>query len=54
MMGNTKVPFNEQFAQYEKECVEHFKDQIEDEEDEEHTESKIKMAFFNVTKYHIR
>ncbi len=54
MMGNTKVPFNDLFAQYEKECVEHFKEQIEDEEDEEHTESKIKMAFFNVTKYHIR
>ena len=54
MMWNTKVSFNDLFYQYEKECVEHFKEQIENEEDEEHTESKIKMAWFNVTKYHIR
>jgi polyribonucleotide nucleotidyltransferase len=54
MMGNAKVSFNDLYYQYEKELLEQFKEQIEDEANEEYSVSKMKMAFFNVTKYYIR
>lgn len=54
MMGNTKVSFNDLFYLYEKESVEHFKEQIEDKNNAEYSTAKVKMAFFNTTKYFIR
>lgn len=54
MTGFTKVSFNDLFSQYEKECVEHFKAEIEDENNAEYSEAKVKMAFFNTCKYFIR
>lgn len=54
MMGNAKVSFNDLFYQYEKALLEHFKEQIADETNGEYSVSKVKMAFFNVTKYFIR
>ncbi|MDR3169233.1 MAG: hypothetical protein LBU27_05790 [Candidatus Peribacteria bacterium] len=54
MMGNAKVSFNDLYYQYEKELLEHFKEQIEDAENTEYSISKVKMGFFNVTKYYIR
>lgn len=54
MTGNTKVSFNDLFYNYEKECLEHFKAEIEDENNAEYSESKVKMAFFNAVKYFIR
>lgn len=54
LAGNTKVPFNDLFSQYEKEALEAAKEKAEAEDAEEYTESKIKMAVFNVVKYFIR
>lgn len=54
MMGFNKVSFNDLYDQYQTELVEHFKAEIEDEENTEFSESKVKMAFFNVVKYFIR
>ncbi|MDR0369561.1 MAG: hypothetical protein LBH96_03455 [Candidatus Peribacteria bacterium] len=54
MMGNTKVSFNDSFYLFEKELLEAFNDKISDESNEEYSVSKVKMAFFNVTKYFIR
>jgi polyribonucleotide nucleotidyltransferase len=54
MMGNAKVSFNDLYYQYEKELLEQFKEQIEDEANETYSVSKVKMAFFNITKYYIR
>ncbi|MFA6778112.1 MAG: polyribonucleotide nucleotidyltransferase [Bacilli bacterium] len=54
LMGNAKVSFNEGFSAFEKELLEAFKEQIADETNVEYSVSKVKMAFFNVTKYHIR
>ncbi|MDR2541239.1 MAG: hypothetical protein LBD11_05780 [Candidatus Peribacteria bacterium] len=54
MTGNTKVSFNDLFNEYEKACVEHFKAEIADENNPEYSETKVKMAFFNTTKYFIR
>lgn len=54
MTGNTKVPFNELYVQYEKEALELCKEHIEDKEKEEFTEAKIKMAVFNIIKKFIR
>jgi polyribonucleotide nucleotidyltransferase len=54
MMGNAKVSFNDLYYQYEKELLEEFKEQIEDKENEEYSPSKVKMAFFNIIKHHIR
>ncbi|MDR0608089.1 MAG: hypothetical protein LBG52_07285 [Candidatus Peribacteria bacterium] len=54
MMGNTKMSFNDLYYQYEKDLLEHFQAQIEDAENSEYSLSKVKMGFFNVTKYYIR
>ncbi|HPC34719.1 MAG TPA: polyribonucleotide nucleotidyltransferase, partial [Candidatus Absconditabacterales bacterium] len=54
LTGNTKVPFNTLFSQYEKEVLDLAKEKIEDPENEEFTESKVKMGFFEVIKHFIR
>ena len=54
LAGNTKVPFNDLFSQYEKEALEAAKEKVESEDAEEYTESKIKMAVFNTVKGFIR
>ncbi|HCB51664.1 TPA: hypothetical protein DEP21_03770 [Patescibacteria group bacterium] len=54
LVGNTKVPFNTLFSQYEKEVIEIAKEKVIDETAEGYTETKIKMAVFNVIKHHIR
>jgi polyribonucleotide nucleotidyltransferase len=54
MMGNTKVSFNDLYYLFEKELLEAFKEQIADEANEEYSVSKVKMAFFNIIKHHIR
>ncbi|MCX6822942.1 MAG: polyribonucleotide nucleotidyltransferase [candidate division SR1 bacterium] len=54
MTGNTKVPFNDLYVQYEKEALELSKENIADKEQEEFTEAKIKMAVFNTIKKFIR
>lgn len=51
---NTKVPFNTLFSQYEKEVLDLAKEKIEDPENEEFTENKVKMWFFEVIKDFIR
>jgi hypothetical protein len=43
LTGNTKVPFNNMYYQYQKEVLELCKDKINDSEDSEFTESKVKM-----------
>ena len=54
MAGHTKVSFNDLFSQYEKECLEAAAEKAETEEAEDFTESKVKMAVFNVVKHFIR
>ncbi len=54
LAGNTKVPFNELSSQYEKEVLEFCKEKIDDPEQEDFTEIKVKMAVFNVIKKFIR
>jgi len=54
MTGNTKVPFNNLYNQYQTEVLELCKDKMADSEDGEFTESKVKMWFFDVVKYFIR
>lgn len=54
LTGNTKVPFNELYTQFEKEVLEICKQKIDDDTDEEFTASKVKMAVFNVIKHFIR
>ncbi len=51
---NTKVPFNNMYYEYQKEVLELCKDKIADPENQEFTESKVKMWFFDVIKYFIR
>jgi len=54
MVGNSKVPFNTLFSQYEKEVIAIAKEKAEGENAEDFTESKIKMAVFYVIKHYIR
>jgi polyribonucleotide nucleotidyltransferase len=54
MMGNSKVPFNDLFSQYEKEALELCKEHIADANKEDFTETKVKMAVFAVIKKFIR
>jgi len=54
LTGNSKVPFNALFSQYEKESVEIAKEKINDDSFDDFTESKIKMAVFYVIKHFIR
>ncbi|MFZ2151427.1 MAG: polyribonucleotide nucleotidyltransferase [Candidatus Absconditicoccaceae bacterium] len=54
MTGNSKVPFNHLYSQYEKEVLEICKEKISDSEHPDFTESKIKIGVFNTIKYFIR
>lgn len=54
MAGNTKVPFNDLFSQYEKESLTLCKEHIADQNKEDFTEAKVKMAVFAVIKKFIR
>ena len=54
LTGNSKVPFNTLFNDYQKEALEIAKEKIEDDAAEDFTESKVKMAVFNVIKNYIR
>jgi len=54
LTGNSKVPFNTLFNQYEKEAIEISKEKIEDETLEDFTEAKVKMAVFYVIKHFLR
>ncbi len=54
LTGNSKIPFNELSAIYEKEVLEISKDKIADAEQEDFTETKVKMWVFNVIKYFLR
>ena len=54
LTGNSKVPFNTLFSQYEKETIAIAKERISDESAEDFTESKIKMAVFYAIKHFIR
>lgn len=54
MTGHTKVSFNELFNQYQDEVLTLAKDHIADENQEDFTTSKIKIAVFNVIKHYIR
>ncbi|MEI7919862.1 MAG: hypothetical protein WCH65_06965 [bacterium] len=54
LTGNSKVPFNDLSAQYEKEVLAICKEKIADNEQEDFTETKVKMAVFNVIKYFLR
>jgi len=54
LTGNSKVPFNTLSAQYEKEVLELCKEKIADTEQTDFSETKVKMAVFNVIKYFLR
>ncbi len=54
MTGNSKVPFNELFSQYEQEALAQAAEKAESDEHQDYTESKIKMAVFNVIRDYIR
>ncbi|MEI8253941.1 MAG: hypothetical protein WCG25_09700 [bacterium] len=43
MSGNSKVPFNELYSQYEKEVLEIAKEKIADPEHADFSESKVKI-----------
>lgn len=53
LIGNTKVNFNDHYKIFERKCLAQAKEQISSD-DEDFTESKIKMAVFDVIKYVIR
>ena len=54
LTGNTKVPFNELCSAYEKEVLELSKEKIDDKEQPDFSETKVKMGVFNVIKYFLR
>ncbi|NOZ44601.1 MAG: hypothetical protein GXP45_05700 [bacterium] len=54
MTGNSKIPFNELFHQYQKEVLELSQDKIENQEEEDFTVSKIKIGVFTIVKNFIR
>ena len=54
MTGNSKVPFNDLYSLYERECIELCQEHIEDKAKEDFTETKIKMAVFALIKKFIR
>jgi polyribonucleotide nucleotidyltransferase len=53
LIGNTKVSFNDHYKLFERKCLAQAKEQIASEDDD-FTDSKIKMAVFDVIKYVIR
>lgn len=54
LIGNTKVSFNDHYKIFERYCLEQAKSHIADDTNDNFTESKIKMAVFDVIKYVIR
>jgi len=54
LAGNTKVWFNDIYSGFEKEAIELCKDKIADAEQADFTESKVKIATFNIVKHYIR
>jgi len=54
MTGNSKVPFNELFNVYQKEVLALCAEKIADAEQEDFSESKVKMGVFHVVKEFIR
>lgn len=54
MTGNAKVGFNDLYYQYEKETLTLAKEKIANPDHPDFTESKIKLAVFQVIKHHIR
>jgi polyribonucleotide nucleotidyltransferase len=54
MTGFGKESFNDLYYKYEKEVLDICKEKIADPEQEDFTESKVKMAVFHVIKYFIR
>jgi len=54
IIWNSKVNFNVEYKIFEKLCLTQYKEQITDENAEEFTDSKVKMAVFDVIKYAIR
>ena len=54
MTGNSKVPFNDLMSLYEKETLALAKEYATEENKEEFSEAKVKMAVFQVIKYFIR
>ena len=53
LAGNTKEPFNILYNVYEKEALALCKEKIEDKDQEDFSETRVKMAVFNVIKYFI-
>ena len=54
LIGNTKVSFNDHYKLFERHCLALAKEHIADDTNEDFTESKIKMAVFDVIKHVIR
>ncbi len=54
MTGKWKVSFNDLFYQYQEEVLTLCKDKIEDDNEEDFTESKVKMGVFTVVKNFLR
>lgn len=54
MIGNTKVSFNKEYYAFQDYVFEQTKEQLEDETQEDFTNSKLKMAIFQVVKEVIR
>ena len=54
MTGNAKVGFNDLYYTYEQELIKLWKEHIVDETNEHFTESKVKLALFQVVKHRIR
>jgi len=54
LIGNTKVSFNDYYKLFERRCLAEAKEQLADGENDDFTDSKIKMAVFDVIKYVIR
>jgi polyribonucleotide nucleotidyltransferase len=54
LIGNTKVNFNDQYKIFERKCLAAVKDSSVELDSDDFTESKIKMAVFDVIKYVIR
>jgi polyribonucleotide nucleotidyltransferase len=54
LIGNTKVSFNDHYKLFERRCLTEAKELISDSENDDFTDSKIKMAVFDVIKHVIR
>lgn len=54
LIGNTKVSSNDHYKLFERRCLAEAKEQLADSENDDFTDSKIKMAVFDVIKHVIR